>query len=181
MTHQKLPAFGPSEDLLLRIFREYFYGDPFQWDPPEGDPFKPHIHTLLPEDTKFPLLLVRRDKRSGSQNLETEDQRHAMSSVVTVETLAQGNEADSDNALLQEAVRQCLFKAVNDQRGWADLGHLSFVNTWSQPARVSDYATSTGVVQYASLPNGVIRYESIYQFIVRPAKGAVVNPFVPSS
>lgn len=180
VTHQKLPAFGPSEDLLLRVFREYFYGDPYRFDPPWNDKHKPYIHTLLPDDMRFPLVFIRRDRRSGSQNLDFSDQRHAISAVATVETFMQGDDADVDSALLQEAVRQCLFTAVNEQKGWPDLGYLSAVNLWSQPARVSDYATSTGVVQYASLPNGVIRYESIYQFILRPAKGAVVNPFVPS-
>lgn len=180
MTHKPLPRFGPSEDLLLRVFREYFYGDPYRLDPPWNDKHKPFIRTLLPDDMDFPLLFVRRDKRSGSQNLDFSDQRHGLSMVATVETFSQGDDADLDSALLQEAVRQCLFEAVNKQKGWSDLGFLSSVNIWSQPARVSDYATSTGVVQYASLPNGVIRYESIYQFIVRPATGAVDNPFVPA-
>lgn len=179
MERQPLPEFGSSEDLLLRILRDYFYGDPYQEDPHEGDLHAPHIHTLLPEDAEFPLLLVRRDRRSGSQTLDTKDQRHSLSAVATFETLCQGLDADGDNALLQEAVRLCILGAVADQAGWPDLGYLNQVNIWSQPARVSDYATSTGVVQYASLPSGVVRYESIYQFIMRPVKqGMTENPFI---
>lgn len=174
-----LPEFGPSEDLLLRILRDYFYGDPNVFDPPVDPEFVPHIRTLLPEDTKFPLLLVRRDRRSGSQTLDTNDQRHSLSAVATMETLCQGDDADEANALLQEAVRLCILGAVERQAGYPDLGYLNRVNIWSQPARVSDYATSTGVVQYASLPNGVVRYESIYQFIMRPVKaGATGNPYI---
>ena len=68
---------------------------------------------------------------------------------------------------------------MDRQDGYPDLGYLNHMNLWSQAARVSDYATSTGVVQYASLPNGVVRYESIYQFIVRPVeRGMTDNPFL---
>lgn len=179
MGRPPLPEFGPAEDLLLRVLRQYFYGDPHQFDPPEGAADAPYIRTLLSDDPEFPLLLVRRDKRSGGQTLNVDDQRHALSAVFTIESLCQGDEADVDSASLQEAARVALQAAVEDQVGWPDLGYLNHVNIWSQPARVSDYATSSGVVQYASLPVGVLRYESIYQFIMRPVKaGATGNRFI---
>lgn len=179
MTRPPLPEFGQAEDLLLRVLRQYFYGDPHQFDPPEGAADVPFIRTLLSDEPEFPLLLVRRDKRSGGQTLNVDDQRHALSAVFTIESLCQGDEADSDSALLQEAARVALQAAVEDQVGWPDIGYINHLNIWSQPARVSDYATSSGVVQYASLPVGVLRYESIYQFIMRPVKaGATGNRFI---
>lgn len=181
MNSLPIPEFGPPEDLLLRMMRQYFYGDPFQVDPDGLSAGMPHIGTLMPDDWKFPFLLVRRDKRSGSQNLTIMDQRHSMSAVATFETFCQGVEADTDNSMLQEAVRHAVFEAANEQWGWPDLGYLNRVNIWSQPARVTDYATSTGVVQYASLPGNVVRYESIYQFIMRPVeRGLTDNPFLHS-
>ena len=179
MTRPPLPEFGQAEDLLLRVLRQYFYGDPHQLDPPEGATDVPFIRTLLSDEPEFPLLLVRRDKRSGGQTLNVDDQRHALSAVFTIESLCQGDEADVDSALLQEAARVALQSAVEDQVGWPDIGYINHLNIWSQPARVSDYATSSGVVQYASLPVGVLRYESIYQFIMRPVKaGATGNRFI---
>lgn len=179
MNRPPLPEFGPAEDLLLRVLRQYFYGDPHTIDPPDGTESAPYIRTLLSDEPEFPLLLVRRDKRSGGQTLNIDDQRHALSAVFTIESLCQGDEADVDSASLQEAARVALQSAVEDQVGWPDLGYLNHVNVWSQPARVSDYATSSGVVQYASLPTGVLRYESIYQFIMRPVKaGATGNRFI---
>lgn len=179
MSSLAIPEFGPPEDLLLRVLRKYFYGDPDQIEPGPGSEGMPYIGTLMPDDWVFPFLLVRRDKRSGSQNIQVKDQRHSMSAVATFETFCQGIEADTENTHLQEAVRHALYSAIAEQAGWPDLGYLNYVNTWSQPARVSDYATSTGVVQYASLPGNVVRYESIYQFIMRPVeRGLTGNPYL---
>lgn len=179
LTHP-IPEFGPSEDLLLRVLREYFYGDPVALPRlDERGLNDPEIVTLLPQDQLFPTVLIRRDKRSGSQNIRVGNQRHMQSMVATFETFTQGLEADRDGALLQESVRHALQGAVDRQAGYPDLGYLNHMSMWSQPARVSDYATSTGVVQYASLPNGVVRYESIYQFIIRPVeRGMTDNPFL---
>lgn len=175
-----IPEFGPSEDLVLRLLRDYFYGDPMALSrPPGAGRHDPEIVTLLPQDQVFPTILIRRDKRSGSQNIRVENQRYMQTMVATFETFTQGLEADRDGALLQESVRHALQRAVDRQDGYPDLGYLNHMNLWSQAARVSDYATSTGVVQYASLPNGVVRYESIYQFIVRPVeRGMTDNPFL---
>ena len=179
LTHP-IPEFGPAEDLLLRILRQYFYGDPLALSrPPGSGPTDPEIVTLLPQDQVFPTVLIRRDKRSGSQNIRVENQRHMQSMVATFETFTQGLEADREGSMLQESVRHALQGAVDRQAGYPDIGYLNHMSLWSQPARVSDYATSTGVVQYASLPNGVVRYESIYQFIIRPVeRGMTDNQFL---
>lgn len=164
-----IPEYGPSEDLLLRILRSYFYEDPYRFDPPPGSD-APNIGTLIPDDTRFPYILVRRDRRSGGQNITARNEKFIQSMVVTFETFCQGIEGDNDNTLIQEAIRHAVLTAVDGQAGWPDLGYLNRAAVWSQPARVSDHATSTGVVQYASLPQNVVRYESIYQMLVRPVE-----------
>lgn len=172
-----LPEFGAAEELLLRIMRGYFYGDPFALQKPDAAPIT--VGSLIPDDMPFPFLFVRRDNSSGSQNLGFTDYRQAKSFTGTFQSFCRGIDADDENDKIQDAVRLALSEAVEQQQGFGDIGFLNTIRVWSPASRKTDYATSTGVVQYASLPGNVVRYESVYQIIMRPVvSGATDNPFI---
>lgn len=165
-----LPVFGSVNDLLTGVLRAYFAGQDV------------HIGTLLSEgltDNHKPVIIARRDRRSGGNTASSSDDRFYRSTIIAVETLTYGADADDDGEMLQEAVNRALRAAQQSQLVIPDGGSISAIENSTDPARVSDWATSTGVVQYASLPKGWVRYESIYRIIVRPPlQGTAINPFI---
>ncbi len=166
----KFPVFGSVNDLMTGVMRAYFAGQDI------------HIGTLLSEgltDDHRPVIIARRDRRSGADAGRSGDDRFVRSTIVAVETLTYGADADDDGEMLQEAAWRALRWAQQTQIVIPDGGSISEIENRTEPARVSDWATSTGVVQYASLPKGWVRYESIYRLIIRPPIQAnVINPFV---
>jgi hypothetical protein len=163
-----IPVFGSTDALLMRIFRDFFAGQDIQ------------IGTLFVEDMRTPAIIARRERRSGNGEARNADDRFVEPAVVSINTLTSGLEAEADGAALQEMCRIALRQAQLEQKYFPGLGHISKIENSTSASRVSDWATSTGVVQYATLPKGVARYESVFRLLIRPpVTGSVNNRFRP--
>lgn len=143
-----LVGFVPLEDVAQKALRLQFSEVPVQ--------------TLISATQTFPFILVRRGDDWGRWQ---GDSRFVTSGLLQVQTFAEGLNADEDAALLGEAVRVALYASVNI--ALPDAGHITRVDPISLPHRMADWASATGPVQYADLPNGVVRYESTYEVAYR--------------
>lgn len=167
MNTANIPIFGSADELMLGILRPFFEGQGV------------HVGTLFASGLEPPAVIVRRERRSGDVNLRVTDDRFLQPSIVSVNTLTSGLDADEIGEELQEACRIAIRQAVLDQTVVPGAGHISLMQNSTMPSRVSDWATSTGAVQYASLPKGWVRYESVYLLILSPPKhGTTTNRFV---
>lgn len=163
------PDFGPIEDLVQGIFDRYFATVP-----------EVNVTTGIYEGMALPAVIARADRRSGTQAFHsTTDDRFTKAAVISVSAICEGPNGDSQASHLIEACRLGLNKAFQQQWVVPFCGHLTLVDNSTEPARVTDWATSTGIVQYASLPQGSVRYEGIFRILVRPPVGGSGNPFLP--
>jgi hypothetical protein len=168
MSQLNLPVFGSTDGLLMAIFREFFAGQDIQ------------IGTLFVEGIEAPAIIARRERRSGNGERGSGDDRYLEPAVVSINTLTSGLEAESDGYALQEMCRIALRQAQLEQKTYPGLGHISKIENSTAASRVSDWATSTGIVQYATLPKGVSRWEANYRLLIRPpVSGSVNNRFRP--
>jgi hypothetical protein len=163
-----IPVFGSTDGLLMALFRSFFTGQDIQ------------IGTLYTEGMSTPAIIASRERRSGNGEGRSGDDRFLEPAVISVNTLTSGLEAMRDGADLQEMCRVALRQAQLTQKVFPGLGHIAAIENSTAPSRVSDWATSTGVVQYATLPKGVVRFESVYRLLIRPpVSGSVNNRFRP--
>ena len=150
-----LIEMSPVEDLLLALLPDKLPGV--------------MVSTFIEDEQSFPLALVR---SSGSWGNWAGDERFLDAATISVGTFADGPNADEDAALLAEAIRVTLRDSRNivvPRRGY-----IVSVEMTERPRRVTDWATSTGPVQYADLPTGVFRWETTYHVII---KKPAVKPF----
>lgn len=170
------PTFGPIHRLGLGIIRDWFDGMEV-----DGRPIT--VGSRIPADLSdsMPFVMVRADRRSGAQTTRSDDERFLKASLLSIETFTVGLNAENDGYDIQESCRLALWNAWRNQVSVPGAGSVSQLVSSSEAALVSDYATSTGVVQYASLPKGAARTEAIFQLYVRPpAQSTVSNAFIPS-
>lgn len=145
-----LAELSPVEDVLLFVLRRGLPGI--------------SVQSLIWIDQTFPMVLVRRSPSFGEWAGDT---RFLDSADVLVHTFAQDPDGDEDAAILAEAVRVVLRDAWLNHLVIPGRGHLTRVEMTSAPRRVTDWATATGPVQYADLPTGVWRYETLYRIGIR--------------
>jgi hypothetical protein len=127
-----------------------------------------------------PAIICRHERRSGTVSHDPADSRYLKPIIVSINTITSGLEAEADGDQLQEMCRVALVEAQLKQTAFPGLGHISNIENSTVASKVSDWATSTGVVQYAALPKGAVRYESIFRLIIRPpTSGGVNNRFRP--
>lgn len=167
MTYRTIPTFGSVDDLMVNIMKTFFEGHP-----------DVHVGTLFASALEPPIVIVRRERRSGQASIDADDDRFIQSAIVSVNTITSGPDADQLGEQLQEACRIAIREAQQNQVTFPGCGHISAITNSVEPSRVSDWATSTGVVQYASLPKGWTRFESVYRLLVRPPLDHVPNPYV---
>lgn len=152
--HQEILSkveMSPIEDLLLALLPQHLPGV--------------RVQTLIQAHQPLPFVTIR---NTGSWGDWDGDPRGLDAGQVTIDTFVEGINADEENALLQEAIRVILRDSLNKViYEPVPRGHLKSVNLVSRPRRVTDWATSTGPVQYADLPAGTTRWESIYQVVIR--------------
>jgi hypothetical protein len=143
-----LVEMSPVEDLLLAILRERL----------------PDIstQTLIKTKQTFPFILIR---STGSWGSWLGDPRFLDSSTIEVHVFCEGINADIDANLLSEAVRVVLRDSLNVVI--PDKGYLISVEMQDRPKRSPDWQASVGPVQYADLPTGVERWESVYRVTIR--------------
>ena len=162
-----IPVFGSTDELTLRIFRDYFAGQ------------KIHIGTLFSDDLMPPVIICRKERRSGTVAHASPDENDLQAAIISVNTITDGIDGDEACEELQEACRIALVQAQLTQRVYPNAGSISTITNSSPPSRVSDWATSTGVVQYSELPKTLVRYEAIYRVLIRPPRqDTITNRFL---
>jgi hypothetical protein len=168
------PDFAPIEDLLLGIFHRWFDGMGI------------HVASQFSEEMPIPAVIARADLRSGMQAFHSgSDDRFTRAVPVSISVFSNGPagnglDADKTAAQLGESVTLCLRTAYMEQWVVSHAGHITALDQASIFVRKTDWQTSTNVVQYASLPEGLVRYESIYRIMFRPPVEGSNNPFLPS-
>lgn len=123
--------------------------------------------TKISKGQTFPYVLVRRSTLFGD---DTGDPRFIDRAPVIIQCYVEDSDesdGDVDAGRLAEAVRVVLRDAAIERKVYSGLGYILKVEMPSAPRRVSDWATSSGPVQYADLPTGVWRYETQYTVAVR--------------
>ncbi|MFG2209943.1 hypothetical protein ACIQK6_23865 [Streptomyces sp. NPDC091682] len=154
-----LAELSPVEDLLLAVLREGLPGI--------------RVKSLVDLHEQFPLVLVRRDPTWGEWQGDT---RFTDAARVVINCFVPDPNGDEEAAILSEAVRVVLRNAWLNQKVYPRRGHIIRVDLNSAPRRATDWATATGPVQYADLPTGVWRYESIYDVQIRKPR---TRPYTP--
>lgn len=157
------PPRGSVDELLLGILRPAF------------EPQGVTVRTQWTQGLAPPIILARRERRSGTVSNRVKDERFLEPAIVAIETITDGVDADEVGEELQEAVRAVLREAHLNQTVIPNGGAINRMEISSLPSRVSDWATSTGVVQYAQLPDGQVRYESILRILVRPPHPSTIT------
>ncbi|MDX3405153.1 hypothetical protein PV708_02735 [Streptomyces sp. ME02-6977A] len=145
-----LAELSPVEDLMLAVLRQGLPGI--------------QVQSLIAKGQTFPLVIARRDPSFGNWQGDT---RFLDAARVGVHVFCEDPDGDEDAAILSEAVRVVLRNAWLNQTVYPGLGHITRVDLASAPRRQTDWATSTGPVQYADLPTGVWRYEATYDIEIR--------------
>lgn len=165
-----LPIFGSIDELLRITFEQFFIDQDI------------NVYSSFSEHMLTPAIVARRDRRSGTLALHTNDDRFLQSAIVSVTTLTSGPDADEMGEELQEMCRYALRQAQQSQESIPGCGSIAVIEESTHPAKVSDWQTSTSVVQYASLPKNSARYEAIFRILVRPpAQSTITNRFKPQS
>lgn len=122
------------------------------------------VKTRIAQNHPLPSIVVRKIDTWGRAK---KDQRAVAprTEQVVIHALCDGPNAEKDAELLSEAARVALLDSINQVV--PGKGHIVSVDPISLPSRSPDWATSTGPVQYASLPDGVERYEAKYEVTYR--------------
>ncbi len=146
-----LAELSPIEDIVLYLLRA-------------GLPEEIRVQSLISVHQEFPMVMPRRMANFGDWG---GDPRFTDRALIALHVFVEDPNGDEDAAILSEACRVVLRNAWLDNTVVPDRGHLINIELTSAPRRVADYTTSSGPVQYADLPTGVWRYESIYRIAVR--------------
>lgn len=144
----------PIEDILLAIFRRGLPGVP--------------VYTLIPEATPPTFLLVRQVAEAGLY-----DGQHPLldSADFAVHVFAEDPDGDEKAALVGDAVVDVGQEAFVNHWSFPSLGSINYLRCTQKPSRVTDWATSSGPVQYADLPTGDWRYEARFRIRINPPRG----------
>lgn len=140
----------PIEDMLLAILRK-------------GLPDVP-INSLIAEHPPPFFVIARKMPGMGGWSA---DARFTDKGRFYIHTFTQDPDGDWKGAVLSEAVRVVLRTAWLEHWSFPGLGSITEIQLEAEPGRVTDWATSAGPVQYADLPTGFWRYQSIYSIEIR--------------
>lgn len=144
-----LVEMHPVEDLVLAVLRKRITSVPVQ--------------SQIYDDQTFPAIVIHRGDMIGEW--WGGDPRFIDNARLDVFCFVEGVNADEDGALLSEAVRNALRNSINEVV--PGLGYLTQVTMTSPPRNAADWDTATGPVQYADLPNEVVRYSTTYALSIR--------------
>ena len=143
-------AFFPYEDILAAMFQRAFPELMFE--------------TYVPEVLTYPLITGARFTPQGGWS---GDPRFIDSGPVRINVFCDGPDADVEAFLISEAIRVMMLEASLERWNFPGLGSIVNITMSTEPADVNDWATATGIVQFADLPEGVIRFETVYQMTIR--------------
>lgn len=162
------PHFGSVDELVRKIFEGFFVNQ------------EVHVYTQFTENMQTPAIVARRDRRSGTLALASADDRFMESAIIMVSTITDGPDADEQGEELAEMCQYALRRAQQQQLSIPGCGSIAVMQVSTHPAKVSDWQTSTSVVQYASLPKNACRYEFIARLLLRPpSQDTITNRFMP--
>lgn len=147
---RSLVELTPVEDLLLLALRKYL---------PDV-----RVRTLIPDLDRVPFIQVR---RMPGNNFWRGDPRVVDDARIQVNCFTKDPDGDTKGALFSEAVRVALRMAGEEHFYHPELGAIARIAMEIEPSRKSDWATATGPVQYADLPTGHWRYETVYSVKIR--------------
>ncbi|UZJ23713.1 hypothetical protein RHODO2019_10890 [Rhodococcus antarcticus] len=151
---------GPVEDILLAVLREGL---------PDIE-----VVSLIADAPPPTFILVRRLPGLGDWS---GDPRFTDFGRFFVNTFTADPDGDEKGALLSEAARVVLRNAWLAHRSYPGLGSITSIRMAIEPSRRTDWATSSGPVQYADLPTGFWRYDTQYQIKVRrPFHSPLLTP-----
>lgn len=147
--------YQPVEVALLAILR------------PELEPRGIKVHANVPGRPRIPFVLVRKLTFPG--NWKGDPRGLVNKSQVAIHVYTQNPDGDLKGVVLGEIVSSILQDASDNH--WSDplFGAITKIEMKNEPTRQSDWATSSGPVQYADLPEGAWRYEAHYEITTRPA------------
>ena len=164
------PHFGSVDELLRVIFTQFFTGQ------------QVYVYTTFQENMQTPCIIARRDRKSGTLALATRDDRFMQSAIIMVSTITDGPDADEMGEELMEMCRYALRQAQQMQVSVPGCGSIAVFEESIHSSKVSDWQTSSSVVQYASLAKNAARYEIAGRILVRPpAQDTITNRFKPQS
>ena len=143
-------AFFPYEDILAAMFKRAF---------PEL-----RFETYVSEVLTYPLITGARFTPQGGWS---GDPRFIDSGPVRINVFCEGPDADVEAFLISEAIRVMMLEASLERWNFPGLGSIVNITMSVEPADVNDWATATGIVQFADLPENVIRFETVYQLTIR--------------
>jgi hypothetical protein len=162
------PHFGSVDDLVREVLEKFFAGQDV------------HVYTTFSEHMQTPAIVARRERRSGTLALASKDDRFMQPAIIMISTVTSGVDADQEGEELQEMCRYALRQAHQLQLEIPGCGSIAALEISTHPSKVSDWQTSTSVVQYASLPKNACRYEQIARLLIRPpAQDTITNRFKP--
>lgn len=152
------PVFASPEDFLMALLR------PLQDEMPNLA-----VETIIEDSMSAPYLMARSDTGGWqNDNVGTADTRFYRRFNAEIQTWTAGPDGDQHGSELQELVRLHIFTCWQNQLVVPGMGHIARFRTFSPAHRVPDWATSTGMNQYANLAKGLYRYEAKYGLAVRP-------------
>lgn len=145
-----------------------------------------HIGAQYTENMQMPAIVARADPRSGIQAFGNGDDRFMRTSVVSINCFSSGPAgdglgADKECSQVAESAQLAMRTALSEQWVIAGVGHLAHIQLSRPFFRAQDWQTSNSIVQYATLPHGVVRYEGVYRILIRPPAGGSGNPFLPTN
>lgn len=158
------PHFSPVEDLILAIVR-----------PLEDELPGLKVRTIYEGKENFstPYVLVRRVPAPfASSQFGQGEERFIQRAALAIQVITEDPDGDEKAAQLSEVIRRVLLTAWHRGTVVPKIGSIAHIVTLAPPHRVSDWATGTAIVQYATLPQNMHRYETEYGLILRPALDA---------
>lgn len=157
------PVFGDVELLTKRILVDHF-----ALVEKAGGPYV-QIASSYQQNMQTPLVLAINTRRTGLDAYGNNDEMFMRSAIMEINTVTDGIDAETDGIQIHESVKQALVTARLKQTHYPGLGILNDVSSPLTATRQTDWATSTGPVQYSKLPEGAVRYEARYKMIIRPS------------
>jgi hypothetical protein len=145
-----LVEMHPIEDIIIPIARARIPGV--------------EIKSLIADDPIGTFVSIRRAPPLGYW---PGDERFLDYARLYVEVFASDPNGEMKGAYISEAVRVALRDAARAQDSVPGKGTLMKCRLLADPVRKSDFANSSGPVQFADLPNGMWRYEAVYDVVIR--------------
>lgn len=156
------PVFDDAELLVYRILVNHF-----ALVEQAGGPFV-QVTSSYEQAMQTPVVLAINTRRTGLDAYGNRDEMWLRSAIMEINVVTDGVDAETDAIQIHESVKQALVIAWRNQTYYPNLGILNTLSSPLTATRQTDWATSTGPVQYSKLPEGTVRYEARYKMIIRP-------------